>query len=409
MMFSRLPLHAALMLSLGFGLAGCSTDGSLHEEYEAGLSNWNALKSSIALEMAEDYFNSGQLALAQRTVEEAMANDVDNPRLWVMAGRIALENSELETAYRRLDRAIELADGLEGYTRKQQAEPYYIQGIVDQRWQRYDSAMDRYTLAYERDPENVSYFLARVEMLMELSRLDEAVAELEDKANYYDQNPTVRALLGHVYRRQGNNAQAAIWFRQASMLAPEDMKLHEEVARSLCAVGRYGEAIRTLHEIIGTEYAATRTDLHRMLADAYVQTGNLRDARDTYASLTRMDPTSVFDWSKLGEVAYQLQDNATALQAANRLINLAPDDHRGFLLAGMVWNRRDRLDNALSMFDRAAQLAPRDTTPLILRGIALQRNDRPAAAADAYRQALTVNPDDARAQRLLSSVTEDLH
>jgi Flp pilus assembly protein TadD len=43
----------------------------------------------------------------------------------------------------------------------------------------------------------------------------------------------------------------------------------------------------------------------------------------------------------------------------------------------MVWNKRDRLDRALSMFDRAAEMAPEDTTPLILRGIALQKNDRP--------------------------------
>ncbi|MEM6507673.1 MAG: tetratricopeptide repeat protein, partial [Planctomycetota bacterium] len=129
---------------------------------------------------------------------------------------------------------------------------------------------------------------------------------------------------------------------------------------------------------------------------------------DQYNTLTQLDRTSVHDWSKLGELSYRLGDEGTALQAANRLINLAPDDHRGYLLAGMVWNKRDRLDRALSMFDRAAELAPNDTTPLILRGIALQKNERPAAAADAYKQALSIDPENKRARHLLTSVTEGL-
>ena len=193
------------------------------------------------------------------------------------------------------------------------------------------------------------------------------------------------------------------------MLAPEDMKLKEEVARSQMQVGRFGQASRALGELIKTEYGAKRTDLHRLLAESLVKDGKIREAKAQYNALTGLDPASIHDWSKLGELSFRLGDEGTALQAANRLINLAPDDHRGYLLAGMVWNKRERLDRALSMFDRAAELAPTDTTPLILRGIALQKNERPAAAADAYKQALVIDPENKRAQHLLSNVTEGLH
>lgn len=391
-------------------LPACNSDQqSNREKWKADADGrWNTVKSSIAIQMAEDQFNAGQLGLAQKTIEEAMANDLKNPQLWVMGGRIALEKSELETAYQRLAKAIEYGEEMEGYSQKKKAEPYYYQGIVDQRWQRYDSAKDKYILAYERDPENVAYFLAKCEMMVQLDQLAEAASELESKTSYFDQNATVRALLGHVYRRQGNHEKAALWFKQASMLAPEDMKLKEEVARSQMEVGRFGDAARGFKELINAEYGATRTDLHRLLAESYVKAGKLHEAKDQYTKLTGLDRTSIHDWSKLGELSYRLGDDGTALQAANRLINLAPDDHRGYLLAGMVWNKRDRLDRALSMFDRAAELAPNDTTPLILRGIALQKNDRPAAAADAYKQALSLDPDNKRAQHLLTSVTEGL-
>jgi len=410
MKLSRTTLAALFAAALVTVLPACnSNQQSNHDKWvEDADQRWNTVKSSIAIQMAEDQFNGGQLGLAQKTIEDAMVKDMENPQLWLMGGRIALEKSELETAYQRLAKAIEYGEEKEGYSQKKKAEPYYFQGIIDQRWQRYESAKDKYTLAYQRHPENVAYFLAKAEMLVQLGKLTEASTELESKTNYFDQNATVRALLGHVYRRQGNHEKAAVWFKQASMLAPEDMKLKEEVARSQMAVGRFNEASRGLSELIRTPYAAERTDLHRLLAECYAKAGKLHEAKAQYNKLTSLDRTSIHDWSKLGELSYRLGDEGTALQAANRLINLPPDDHRGYLLAGMVWNKRDRLDRALSMFDRAAELAPNNTTPLILRGIALQKNQRPGAAADAYKQALSIDPDNKRAQHLLTSVTEGL-
>lgn len=409
MKLSHLTLPALLAATLLVVLTGCnSTTDNTAEWVKDADGRWNAVKSAIAIQMAEDQFNAGQLGLAQTTIEEAMAKDRENPQLWLMAGRIALEKSELETAYQRLAKSVEHGEELEGYKTKEKARPYYFQAIIDQRWQRYESAKEKYTLAYDRDPENVAYFLAKVEMMVQLDQLSEATTELESKASYFDQNATVRALLGHVYRRQGNHEKAALWFKQASMLAPEDMKLKEEVARAQAEVGRYSEAARGLAEIVETEYGAKRADLHRLLAECYANNNKFHESKDQYKKLTNLSPTSTHDWSKLGELSYRLGDEGTALQSANRLINLAPDDHRGYLLAGMVWNKRDRLDRALSMFDRAAELAPNDTTPLILRGIALQKNDRPAAAADAYKQALSLDPENKRAQHLLTSVTEGL-
>lgn len=410
MKFTRKLTHSMLALSFAAGLWGCEGYQSYTDKhYEDSVKKWNGVKSSIAMEMAESHFNGGQIKLAEKTVEDAMQADPENPQLWLMAGRVSLENSELELGYQRLAKSIEYGDKLEDYKQEERAKPYYYQGIIDQRWQRYESAKDRYTQAYELDADNVSYFLARVEMMVQLDELDAATAELEEKASYFDQNATVRALLAHVYRRQGNHQKAAIWFKQASMLASEDMKLLEEVARSQSTIGQHDEAAQTLKQLIAVDYGSQRADLYRLLAESYEAQNKLREARAVYVDLTRLDRNSVQDWSRLGGLAYRLGDEGATLQAANRLITLAPDDHRGYLLAGMVWNKRDRLDRALNMFDRAAELAPQDTTPLILRGIALQKSKKPAAAADAYKQALAIDPKNTRAQRLLTSVTEQLH
>ncbi|XAM01092.1 tetratricopeptide repeat protein [Phycisphaeraceae bacterium D3-23] len=401
----RKPLTYALLAacSTPLLLTGCnSTQQGNHEQWVEDADNkWTALKSDLAMEMAEQQFATGQLTLALKTVRDQLVMDPENPRLWLMAGRVALENSELERSFGYLGKAIEYDPKL--------AEPYYYQGIIHQRWQQYEQAHARYIDARERDADNPSYTLAEAEMLAQLGRLDEAVAMLQEKATYFDQNAAIRAMLGHIHRRNTNHDQATFWFKQASMLAPDDHKLAEELARSYMTIGSYREAASTLSQLLYTDYGTDRDDLRRMLAQAYTNNGQFREAKVVCQQLTRDDPTSVEDWFQLGELNYRLEDYSNALQAANRLINLAPDDHRGYTLAGMVWNKRNRLDRALTMFDRAAEVAPDNTTPLILRGMALQRDERPAAAAEAYRQALEVDPGDHRAQRLLASVSEDLH
>lgn len=385
-------------------LTGCSStdkQGNHDRWVEDATNSWQGVKSELALQMANQQFATGQLNLALKTVEEQLELDPENPRLWLMAGRVALENSELEISFGRLEKARTLDPEL--------AEPYYYQGIIHQRWQQYDLALTSYGNARERDADNPSYTLAEAEMLAQLSRVGQAIAVLEVKAVYFDQNAAIRAMLGHLYRRQADHTQAVYWFKQASMLAPDDHKLAEELARSQMASGQYGPAASTLRQLMYTNYAKTRDDLHRLLAEAYQSNGQNREARGVYQQLTREHPTGIEDWFKLGELNLRLEDYAAALQSANRLINLAPEDHRGYTLAGMVWHKRGRTDRALSMFDRAAEAAPDSTTPLILRGMALQRDGRPAAAAQAYEQALQIDPDDSRAQRLLAGVSDDLH
>lgn len=401
----RKPLMCALLAACAvpLTLTGCNsadTQGNHDRWMEEADTRWQDVKSGIALQMAEQQFNSGQLNLALKTVEEQLELDPDNAQLWLMAGRVALENSELEISHGRLAKAIELDPEL--------AEPYYYQGIIHQRWQQYEQALASYGQARENDPANPGYTLAEAEMLAQLNRVGQAIAVLEVKAAYFDQNAGIRAMLGHLHRRSGDHAQAVVWFKQASMLAPDDHKLTEELARSYMATEQHSQAVSTLRQLLYTEYGTQRPDLRRMLAQALERSGQTRDARNTYQQLTREDPSSAEDWLKLGQLNYKLEDYAAALQSANRLINLAPDDHRGYTLAGMVWQKRGSLDRALAMYDRAAQAEPDNTTPRILRGMALQHSDRPEAAAQAYRQALDINPQDARAQRLLTSVTEDL-
>ena len=390
-------LTLALVTLLVLASAGCAKSNTAKWKQESA-DRWNSLRSAAMLDMAQGQFDSGAIDQAEKTVREAAAIDPKHAGLHLLAGRIALERSQLERAFRMFELATNFNPN--------NAEGFYYQGIVLQRWQNPEAALAAYRKAYELDGENPSRMLAVAETLVSLDRLDEAVALLEAKKVYFDQNAGCRAMLGHLYAMQNKHDLAVENFRQATLLDPTNGRLLEELAASQLAAGLHKDAVESYVALIAKPEYAGRPDLMRSLATAESAIGRHDAARQIYIDLTRAQPNSTNDWVRLGELCWKLDDPGGTLIAANRAINLEPKRHEGYLLAGLVWQKRGRLDDALKMFDRASELTPRSSTPLILRGLSLQQADRMAAAAEAYTQALQRNPGDSRAQRLLSHLTQ---
>ncbi len=384
---------AALLAPLLFGC-----QDTLKTEKVDAKNRWLELRSSMMLDMAKQQFTTGDLKQAEKSVKDGLSIDPTHPGLHVLAGRISMEQGKLERAYHLFNAAIEIEP--------KYAEACYYQGLVMQRWQRYEGSLELYQNAYDLEADNPAYLMAVSEILIELDRVDDAVTLLESKRQYFDQNAGVRAAIGHLYYMKGQPAVAADYFKQASLLEPDNIKLQEHHAFSLSASGQHEQAIQVFTQILKDPANKDRADIKRPLASAYMNTGHAKEALAVLVELARSPKGDVSDWIKLGELSYQQDELGGALQAAGKVINLAPERHEGYLLAGMVWQRRGNLNNALDMFDRAAAAAPASTEPLILRGLLLQKAGRFAAAAEAFQQALKRQPNDPRAAQLLAAVSQ---
>lgn len=394
----RYGLHLTAAMLLASSLSGCAKTQT-HDKNVADAENrWQQVRSKVMLDTAKTQFQTGQLEMCQRTLDDALSFDPDNAGLLTLYGRLKLEQGQLERGFHLFQAAIDTDDA--------SPEPRFFQGLVLQRWQNYEQAHQRYKEAFGREPDNASYLTAMAEMLVAMDRPAEALALLEDKLVYFDQNAGLRSSIGHIRTMTGDHRGAVEMFRQAVQLDPDNTKLEEDLALAQVRAGRDRDAISTLNALLDDEDMAQRADLWRVLARAHQRLGELTEAREVYLELTRRPKPAVGDWVRLGELAWQQGDDGAALQTANRITRLAPDRHEGYLIAGLVWQKRGRLDDALAMFDRAAELAPDNAGPLILRGIALQKADRLEAAADAYTDALKRQPKDARALRLLRSVAD---
>ena len=393
---TRRLLMAGSMAAATLLLPACQQKGN-HEQWVDDANNrYTNMRSALMIDMARQQFDTGDLDLAEKTVKDAMALDADNASLHVLAGRIALERGRLERAYHFFNTAMQFDD--------RSAEARYYQGLVMQRWQRLDDAELRYREAYDREPDNVSYLLALAEMMVERDHDEQALELLESKIDYFDQNAAVRLAVAHLHVMNGRPDLAVPFFEQAAMLDPEGMKVREDLALAQLAAGHTEAAIETLEDMGRRTTDQPRYGVKRTLAAAYMEVGRQDKARSLYLEVARSPRGKASDWIKLGELSLKSGDLFGTLTAANRAIELAPKQHEGYMLAGIVWQKRNDLDKALRMFDQAAELAPTHAAPLILRGISLERAGRRAAAAEAYQDALHRQPNDQRAEKLLSNL-----
>ncbi len=378
--------------------AGCSGPQTSAQAKAIAKERWLGERAGILYNVALQQFEAGALDKSEASCNEAMSQVKDErPEFYELLGRIALERGQLERAYKTL----ELGDKLDS----KRYLTHYLMGVIMERWQRYDIALEQYELSYTYRADDVAGLLAVTEMLVKLNRNADAITRLESKMNYFDHSASLRVALGRVYLLDRKLDLAVARFREASLLVPDDAMVREQLVLAQFAAGLHGEAIEGLTLLLATPEGATRDDLRMTLSDCYIATQRPIEARSTLIEVTRHKPADVNAWVKLAQAAWIVGDTIRVRESASRIIALAPQRHEGHLLRGMLEQKAGNSAKALAEFDRAVELAPNNTLPLIMRGMALQQAGKARDAAATYQAALKIDPSDDRAKRLLASVT----
>ncbi|MCC5830478.1 MAG: tetratricopeptide repeat protein [Phycisphaeraceae bacterium] len=397
---SRSKFATLLITLLLIGWVGaCESHKTLNDQKNAAQSRWQQMRSSMILEEAVSQFETGDLESAESSVLGAINLDPDNPRLYIMMGRITMERAQLERANNYFRLAIEMDENM--------PDAHYFRGVIMQRWENYEEAYAAYHRAYLLLPDRPTYLLAATEMLIYLDREEEALETLLEKVVYFEGNAPIRVAIGQIYMLRGQPDKAAEYFESALVLQPEDLQIGEELALAQLAAGRFSLAIIGLERLLMLPGHENRTDLRYALASAISAQGREQDARRIYIELTRGEPREPEHWIRLSRSSWKLGDMSGALTAAQRFIELAPRRHEGHLMAGMVWLRNGDWDRAILALEVAAQTAPELAAPLIMRGMAFERTGRTAAARGSYREALQRSPGDSRALALLERLEHE--
>lgn len=392
-----LACAAAGLLLIG----GCAGDGKSNNatQREVAQKQWNQARAGVMHSLARDQFRTGSLDKARQTCDQALAMDPDSVPLLILSAQIAMEQSQLEVA----DAALVKARTLQ----PKNGEALYLSGVVAQRWQKHEDACNFYTAAADAQPTELAYLMARAEVLVLLDRRPEALAILREKVPYFENSAALRDAVGQLLMQERKYDEAVEMFRQASVLATEEIGVRERLALAYFHTANYRDCADTLRRLVQDEPYRTRADLFIALGESQLAINQNVESRMSFQRATELDPSSVAAWMGLTKAALTLGDLRRAELAAHKAVALAPNRADAHLTFGYVRLKQQRLEEALISFRRASAIDPNDSVSLSMIGYVLGNQGRHAEAMGYYGKALQVNPKDELAAQLMVSAPLD--
>src|SRR5438045_2826901 len=95
--YMKLNLPIVLMtVIIACGTCGCEHNKSVPTQKEEAVKQWNQARAGVLASLANSQYEGGNLEKSQESVNEALRLTPDNAALHVMAGKIALEQGQLD-------------------------------------------------------------------------------------------------------------------------------------------------------------------------------------------------------------------------------------------------------------------------------------------------------------------------
>jgi tetratricopeptide (TPR) repeat protein len=375
-------------------LTGCG-GGQKHNETmrEKQFGKWNLTRIGILYQLAEQQYKVGDYDKCQESLKDAFALKLDYAPIHILAAKVHIEKANLELALEQLNKAIQI--------KPSEPEPYYLLGVLYQRWQKPEVACDYYRQAWTRKQDEARYMLATVEMEISLGRLDEAQSILESKMVYFEQSAALRVALARIATLKNDFPTAAKCYRDAVTLMPDDHNLRRSFADTLFYAKQYKEAAQILEDLKKRADTTDRPNLMTMLGQSYMHLRRHQDARNCFQEVVRDRPDDLNAYLNLGKACVQTGDLGISLSAARKILRSEPDNVQAMIVMALVQQKQKKWNDASVTLNKAARVAPQDTTVLCMLGVNAQQQGKKSEAVAWYEKAVRVNPSDAWAVELL--------
>jgi Flp pilus assembly protein TadD len=407
---ARFTLVFGLAALTTVGVVGCADHQGAHnkEFAEQATKRMDQLKSGTQWSLAQQQFLAGDFTKALRSVDGSIVLNPEVPKAHILRGRILMEMGRLEPARESFIEAERLATLAGEKNNAENAQSQYYLGVVHERFNEPQKAYDRYTKALALDPTNAQPLVAAGEMLVQLERLDEAETLLNSQRTNFEYNGAIRQLLGQIAMLRGEPEKAAELFNQATILAPGESTIAEDLVRAQIACGKYGDAemnLRRMVEASERKKDEPRRDLLHMRVKCLMSMNRQIEARDVLLKLTG-DTEGSADasaWLALCQVSAALNDLGRLRSSAVRLIALAPDRGEGYLFRA-VWNQRSNKTTAALMDVNTALAKGESAEAYALKGILLKDLGKLKQSEAALARASEMDPSNTGLERLHQQV-----
>jgi tetratricopeptide (TPR) repeat protein len=272
-----------------------------------------------------------------------------------------------------------------------------------------------YREVLQHDEKNQHAMLGLARCDLQADRLTAARSQLQRTVATHPEFGSALSLLGSVLERLGNTEGAEIVrskIQQGSHYPePDDPWLGDLIsdchdpytlliaASAALAEGRHRDAVSLLNR--GLTLAPENARLHRQLAKTHAALGDLKTARIEMEQAVLLEPTNDAIHLDLLSILRQSQDTAALGAAVTRGVETCPNSPALQFEAGLVASQSGKLEDAARFFESAWHNQPTETAAAYEAATAHFRRGKPESAVVLLEQVLARLPQESTAALML--------
>lgn len=268
----------------------------------------------------------------------------------------------------------------------------------------YASDLALWTDTVGHRPENPRAHINLGNALLDVNRIDEAIAHYEIASRLPGLAAASHLSLAGAYTRAGQSGRAIAHGEAAVRLSPHNPDAEINLGLALVAAGRAAEALPHYEAALGLEPHAS--DTRAYLATALLQLGRPAEAVGQCQAALELDPDRADTWCILARALAQQHDSAAARRAAERALQLRPDFPEALFVLGNLDAANEDFAQAIRRYRRSLALAPTYAAARTHLANVLLMSGKVDEAIAEYRQVLGQRPDDHLVQKNLARALE---
>ncbi len=253
--------------------------------------------------------------------------------------------------------------------------------------------------ATEESPDDPAVHAALAEVLLDLHRTEEAIAEAQRAIEIAPDQDALRGVLGYALLQAGRPAEADEQFAAAARVAPDDARW--QVGLGLVALGQRDAkpAERLLRE--AAELAPDEASPRAYLAAAYLRSGDLEKAADSASAAVGLNPESSLANTYLSYVHLAQGRTDAAVADARAAVRSAPQSALAHEALGTSLMFAGQFADAGQELERALELNPVSASSHLARAKLLAAEGEIEGALREAQVAVGLDPQSAPARSTL--------
>jgi tetratricopeptide (TPR) repeat protein len=242
-------------------------------------------------------------------------------------------------------------------------------------------ALEHYERAGPRVGQDPTWTLHYARCLLEKGRSKEAVSAL-GLLSPKDADALFQA--GVMLGRGNAPAEAAAFFARARGGYRDPYAAGYNQVLMLTRSGQAEEAIRVGEALLAE--GSRPTELYRLMSEAYLKRGQVKEAYDALRTATRLEPQAEELYLDLAAICLDHDSYDLGLEIVDVGLTHRPDSLALRLQRGVMLAMKSQLAQAEGEFDRAREMAPQAAAPYVALAMAWMQTGRTEKAVEVLRE-----------------------